>query len=111
MTDITVNTLVESKYAEDSQTKQYTSTDVKTMVDKFTATNATASDVTFVVNLAAGTTAEAAANVVLNKTILAGTSYPCPEIVGHELDDTGFISTLAGTASAIVIRISGRKIA
>ena len=103
--------LFEAKYAENAQTTQYTSTDVKTFIDKFTVTNDTASDATFAVNLVVIADTASADNVVLSRTILAGTSYQCPELIGHELAAGGFISTIAGTASALVIRASGRKIA
>jgi hypothetical protein len=38
------------------------------------------------------------------------TQYTFPEVVGQVLNSGGFISTIAGTASAINIRASGRVV-
>jgi hypothetical protein len=63
------------------------------------------------VNLVTG--ADTAGNqnlIVKTKTIQAGETYTFPEIVGQMLAPSGFISTIAGTASAINIRASGREV-
>jgi len=39
-----------------------------------------------------------------------GETYLCPELVGQVLESGGFISTLAGTASALTFTASGREI-
>jgi len=108
---VTTKALVEAKYAENAQTTQYTATGVRTIIDKFTAANDTAAPATLKVNLVASGGAAGASNLVLaTKTIAAGETYTCPELVGQILNAGGFVSTLAGTASAIVIRISGREV-
>lgn len=110
---MTVNavTLLEAKYAENSQTTQYTSSNVRTIVDKFTATNVTGSAATIVVNIVPSAGTASASNVVLQtKTLAAGECYVCPEVVGQVMNVGDFISTIAGTASAVVIRISGRQV-
>lgn len=108
----TLNTpLIPAKTAENSQTTQYTSANVTTLIDKFTATNYSASAATLSVNLV--TSGGSAGNdnlIVKTKTLQPGETYTFPEIVGHTLAAGGFISTLAGTASAINIRASGRTI-
>jgi hypothetical protein len=48
--------------------------------------------------------------VTQTKTIAAGATEVFPEQVGQILGPGDFISTLAGTASALVLRISGREI-
>jgi hypothetical protein len=48
--------------------------------------------------------------IVKTKTLQASETYTFPELVGHVLNPGGFISTLAGTASAINIRVSGREV-
>ena len=48
--------------------------------------------------------------IVKTKTLLPSETYTFPELVGHVLRPGGFISTLAGTASAINIRVSGREV-
>ena len=103
--------IVPSKYAEDAQTTQFTGAAKTTMIDKFTATNVTGSIAEISVNIVAlGDTAGADNLIVSARQIAAGETYTFPEIVGHALDKGSFISTIADTASAIVIRISGREI-
>jgi Zn finger protein HypA/HybF involved in hydrogenase expression len=102
--------LIGSKAAEAAQTTQYTSTGVKTAIDKFTATNVTGGNVTFAVNLVNSGGAAAAANLMFSRTLAAGQCYTCPELVGHILEAGDFISTLAGAATSITIRASGRQI-
>lgn len=108
---VNVAVLIPAKTAENSQTTQYTSTGVTTVIDKFTATNYSATAASLSVNLV--TAAGSAGNdnlIVKTKTLQAGETYTFPEIVGAALASGGFISTLASAASAINIRASGRTI-
>ena len=108
---VTVRVLIPAKTAEDTQTTQYTSTNVTTIIDKFTATNYSATAATISVNLV--TVAGSAGNdnlIVKTKTLQPAETYTFPEIVGAALASGGFISTIAGTASAINIRANGREI-
>lgn len=106
----TVAVLIEAKFAENSQTTQYTSTLAQTAIDKFTGTNVTGVAATIEVHLVAPAgTASTGNTITFTKTIQPGKTYLFPEIVGHTLEVGGIVSTLAGTANAIVIRASGRK--
>lgn len=108
---VTATVLIPAKSAENTQTTQYTSTGLTTIVDKFTATNYTTSPATLSVNVV--TVSGAAGNdnlIVKTKTLQAGETYTFPEIVGQVLRPGDFISTIAGTASAVNIRASGRQI-
>jgi hypothetical protein len=108
---VTVTVLIPAKTAEATQTTQYTSSGVTTIIDKFTATNYSAAAATLSVNLI--TAAGSAGNdnlIVKTKTLQAGETYTFPEIVGQVLSPSAFISTIAGTASAINIRASGRQV-
>lgn len=108
---VTVKNIIPRKQAEAAQTGQYTAVNCKAIIDKFTATNSTLSAVTFSVNLVASGGSASAQNVVLSgKSIAPGETYLCPELVGQVLESGGFISTLAGTASALTISASGREI-
>lgn len=103
--------LIQAKTAESTQTTQYTATNVTAIIDKFTATNYSASAATLSVNLVP--IAGSAGNnnlIVKTKTLLPSETYTFPEIVGHVISPNGFISTIAGTGSAINIRCSGREI-
>ena len=108
---VTVTVLIPAKIAENSQITQYTSTGVTTMIDKFTATNYSALAATISVNLV--TTAGSAGNLNLitkTKTLQPSEVYTFPEIVGQALAPGDFISTIAGTATSINIRASGRQV-
>ena len=108
---VTVKVLIPAKIAEATQTTQYTSTGATTIIDKFTATNYSAVPATISVNLV--TTAGTAGDLNLitkTKTLAASEAYTFPEIVGQVLGVGDFISTIAGTATSINIRASGREV-
>lgn len=108
---VTVKVLIPAKTAENTQTTQYTASGVTTIIDKFTATNFSAAAATISVNLV--TSADTSGNqnlIVKTKSLQPAETYTFPEIVGAALAPGGFISTLAGTASAVNIRSNGREI-
>lgn len=108
---VTVKNIIPRKYAENSNTSQYTAVNCKTIIDKFTATNVSLANVTFDVNLVAVGEFAGGNNLVLRtRSIAPGEAYTCPELVGQVLEAGGFISTLAGAASALTISASGREI-
>jgi hypothetical protein len=108
---VTVKNIIPAKQAEAVQTAQYTAVSCKCIIDKFTVTNTNASNVTFSVNLiASGGTAGNSNLIVKTRSIVPGETYLCPELVGQVLEAGGFISTLAGTATALTIAASGREI-
>lgn len=108
---VLVKNLVPGKTVENVQTTQYTATNVTTIIDKFTATNYSATAATISVNLV--TTAGSAGDINLitkTKTLQPSEVYKFPELVGQVLNPGDFISTIAGTASAINMRVSGREV-
>jgi hypothetical protein len=108
---VTVVPIIPAKLAENAQTTQYTAVNCTTIIDKFTGTNTSGANVTISVNIVPnGGTAGGTNLVVDTRTIAPNETYTFPELVGHVLPPSGFISTIAGTASAIVIRASGREI-
>lgn len=108
---IVLQNIIPRKHAENAQTGQYTSTNAKTVIDTFTVTNTTATAAVFSVNLVASGGSATDANCVLKtRSIAPFETYACPELVGQSLEANGFISTLAGTASALTISATGRII-
>ena len=108
---VTAKALVEGKSVENSQTTQYTATGVTTIIDKFTATNYSAAPATISVNLVAVSGSAGNTNIITKtKALQAAEVYTFPELVGQILNPGDFISTIAGTASAINMRVSGREI-
>lgn len=108
---VVTKVLIPAKTAENVQTSQYTATNVTAVIDKFTATNYSATAATISVNLIASGGSSGNDNLIVKtKTLQPAETYTFPELVGQVLQAGGFISTLAGTASAINIRASGREI-
>ena len=108
---VNVRVLIPAKIAENTQVTQYTATNVSAIIDKFTATNYSASAATISINLVTQFDASGNQNLIIKaKTLLPSETYTFPELVGHVLSPGGFISTIAGTASAINIRSSGREV-
>lgn len=108
---VLVKTLIQSKQAEAAQTTQYTATNCKTIIDKFTATNTSGANVTLGVNLVASGGAAGVTNLIVDSRAIApDETYTFPELVGQVLESGAFISTIAGVATALTIRASGREI-
>ena len=108
---VVVKVLIPAKQAESAQTTQYTATNAKAIIDKFTVTNTSATNTTFSCNLVTVVGTANAANLIIDaRTIVPDETYTCPELVGHVLDSGGFISTLASAATSLTIRASGREI-
>lgn len=108
---ITVVNIIPRKQAENVQTTQYTAVNCKTIIDKMTATNTTAANATLSINLVPISGSPSVSNLVIQaRSIAPGETYTFPGIVGQTLEPGGFISTLAGTASALTISASGREI-
>ena len=108
---VSVKVLVPGKTVENTQTTQYTATNVTTIIDKFTATNYSGSAATISVNLVTTSYSAADNNLITKtKTLQPAETYTFPELVGQVLGSGDFISTIAGTASAVNIRVSGREV-
>ena len=108
---VTPKVLIPAKQAENAQTAQYTATAVRAIIDKFTVTNTSAGNVSISVNLVTVADVAGAGNLIIDTRLLVpDQTYTCPELVGHVLDDGGFISTLASAATSLTIRASGREI-
>jgi hypothetical protein len=109
----TLKNLVEAKYAENSQTTQYTvgSTVRSTIIDSATATNVSGGNVVFSANVVPSGGSAGSSNLILQtKTITPGQTYMCRELIGKIMETGDFLSTLCDTASALVIDIDGREV-
>lgn len=108
---VSIKVLIPAKQAENSQTTQYTANNCKAIIDKFTVTNTSASNVTISVNLVTIGGTPSADNLILDtRAIAPDETYTCPELVGQALESGGFISTIASAATSLTIRASGREI-
>lgn len=105
----TAKCLVGTKYAENAEATQYTApAGTRTLIDKVSAYSAAGG--TLAIKLVENSDTAGADDLLANKTFAAGESYTFPEIVGQVLNPGDFISTLAGGANTVTLRIAGREI-
>lgn len=108
---ITPKTLISSQQLTNSNATYYTATNVKTIIDKMTLVNTTSGAVTVTVDLVdSGESAGVAERVISARSIAAGETYTCPEVVGHILNSGDSIQALASASTSITIRCSGREV-
>jgi len=108
---VTSKPIIASQYASDSETTEYTTASgVRSIIDKFSAYNGSGSTVTVTVKLVSSGGSAGAANIIESKSVQAGETWGFPHIVGHSLESGGFVSVIASTASAVVIRATGREV-
>ena len=110
MATVTAKNLVGSKFIENAQTTQYTASSVKALIDKCTVTNVSGAAATFSINLVTSGSAGTSNLIIKDQSVTAGQVYTCPEVVGHILESGGLISAISSTASALVLRVSGREV-
>lgn len=108
---ITVKTLVPSKQVENAQTVQYTANECTAVIDKATVTNTSVNNVAFSANLVTAAGSASSANRVVNsRPIAPNETYALNELVGQVLQAGDFLSTIAGAATSLTLRVSGREI-
>jgi hypothetical protein len=108
---IIVKNIVPRKYAENAQTTQYTAVNCKTVIDKFTITNVSATTATISINLVLSGNTPSSLDLVLKlKAIQPNETYQATELVGQSLESGGFISLVASAGSALVVSATGREI-
>jgi hypothetical protein len=108
---VSIKVLIPAKQAEGTQVTQYTAVNCKAIIDKFTATNTTAGNITISVNLVTAAGSAATSNLIVDtRSLAADETYTFPELVGQALDSGGFISTIASAATSLTIRANGREI-
>jgi hypothetical protein len=108
---VSIKVLIPAKQAENAQTTQYTATNCKALIDKFTITNTSAANVTISVNLVTSGGTASSANLIMDtRSIAPDETYTSPELVGQALESGGFISTIASAVTSLTIRASGREI-
>jgi hypothetical protein len=107
---VTAKPLAVSGYAAASETTIYTATGVRAILDKFTVYNSDVASITYVVKLVPNGGTAGLSHVIVSKVVAAGETYTLPEVIGHVLENGGFISETASTGSKLVRRVSGREI-
>lgn len=104
----TVSVLAQTAFAAAVETTLYTATGRRALIDKVSAYSASGGTLTLKVVPGGG--AAGAGNVLASKTFAAGEAYGFPELVGLALGPGDSISEIAGAASTVTRRITGREI-
>ena len=89
----------------------YTATSVRAVIQKATFTNDHTGVVTVTINIVpSGGSAGYANRITKAKSIAAGETWACQDMINHELEKGGFISMLASVTAKIGCRISGYEV-
>lgn len=109
---VTAKPLINTKYASSSATAEYTvAASTKTIVDKFTVTNVTGSAATLTVQIIpSGESVGTQHTVIGSQSISANTTTDLSSLQNQVLTAGDIVRVAAGTASALVIRMSGREV-
>lgn len=107
-----IQCLLEAKYMENAATTQYTAPagSSRVVIDNLSLTNTSGGSVVVSANLVASGGAAAGSNKVLQDTTISPGSRLEFLLQGQYLNGGDFLSTIADTASAIVMRLNGRVI-
>ena len=94
-----------------SATTYYTATNLRARIDKCTVCNTTAGAINLTIyKVPSGGSASATNTLISARSIAAGETYTCPEVVGHWLEAGGFISALASAATSLSLEMSGIEV-
>ena len=108
---VTLKQFTPAQYLTGSAATYYTATNCTARIENCTLTNTDAGAITVTVYIiASGGTASADETIISAKSIAAGDCYTCPELVGKTIPSGSFVQALAGTASKIVIHMSGIEV-
>lgn len=108
---VTVKVLVPPLNVPTAPSAAYSAVNLTAIIDKCTIVNYSTTAASISIYLPASGASAASNNLVLqNKTLQAGETYTCPEVVGHVLASGGSIVAVASAALAIALRVSGREV-
>jgi hypothetical protein len=109
---VNLRTIVQPVQMAATATTQYTSpVGTRVIIDKATVTNTDIVNRTFSVNLVPSGGSASNTNLVIDtRAVFPDETYLCPELIGQVLGPGDFISTVASSANALSLRISGREV-
>lgn len=109
---VTAKALIPGKYAATTVTAEYTVPgSTKTIIDKFTALNSDGSAATVSIYIVPSGQAASNSNRIINaKSIGSLATYDFTELKNHVMSAGEAIHVIAGTATAVSIRASGREV-
>ena len=107
---VTALPIVQSKYIEAANTVQFTAIAL-TVIDAATVVNTSAASVSISISIVeSGGVLSGGSLSIDSRTLQAGETYQCPELVGQVLAVGDYVSAVASAATSANIRISGREI-
>lgn len=108
---LTPAVLISPQQVANATTTYYTSTGLKTRIDKLSITNptATARSITIYLVPNAGA-ANDGTTITKDKVVNAGETWNCPDAVGQILNSGGSIQAVASAAAALTISAAGVQI-
>lgn len=110
-TTITAAPLINAKQASSSGASEYQSAaSTNTIIDKFTAFNTDAAEITLTVWLIPSGGSNDDTNKIVSQTVSAGTASDVTMLQNQILGPGDSIFVKASTASKLVVRASGRKV-
>jgi hypothetical protein len=109
---ITAKSLVDGVNLTNTAATYYTAGDnVRTIITKATFVNDDTSAVTVTINLVPSAGSASYANrITKSKSLAAGETWSCSDLVSHVIEANGFISMLASVDAKIGCRISGYEV-
>lgn len=108
---LTPAVLISPQQVAAAATTYYTSTGLKTRIDKLTVTNPTATARSITIYLVpSGGPTDDTTTITKDKVINAGETWNCPDAVGQILGASGTIRAVASAATALTISAAGVQI-
>jgi hypothetical protein len=108
---ITIAQLVSPQQLTNATATYYTSTNIKTRIDKLTVSNPTSSAATVTIYLVpSGGSASDATTISKTKTVNAGETWNSPDVVGLVLNAGGTIQAVASANTTLTIAAAGVQI-
>ena len=108
---VTLKQFTAAQYLTDAAATYYTATNCTARIDNCTLTNTDTGAITVTVYIiASGGTASGDETIISAKSLSAGECYTCPELVGKTIPSGSFVQALAGTASKVVMHMSGIEV-
>lgn len=108
---VTIAQLVSPQTISDAITAYYTSTNVKTRIDKLTVGNPSATARTVSLYLVPSGGSPSDANVITKtKSIAPGETWNCPDMIGQVLASGGTLRAVADLIAVLVLSAAGSVI-
>jgi len=105
---VTLRQFTAAQYLTNAAATYYTANNCTGRIDNCTFTNTDSGAIAVTVHIvASGGTASAANMIISAKSLSPGECYTCPELVGKTIPSGSFVQALAGTASKVVMHMSG----